>query len=114
MRGKRPVPWCSFQSRAPPGVLEDEPRGVGLVAHQRWAPNRSARAPWASTRGAAASCASVAALRAAGLLDDVRRPGARGRPEHPIAPRGVDDREVLLDDMARLDKGQRQEIVGNV
>ncbi len=48
------------------------------------------------------------------LLDDVRRSVPGARDEYAVASRHVEDREVLLDDGARLDKTARQEIVGNV
>jgi hypothetical protein len=48
------------------------------------------------------------------LLDDVRRAVARGRDEDAVAARGVDDREVLLDDGNWLDKAEGEEIVGNL
>ena len=50
----------------------------------------------------------------AGLLDDVRRAAAGRGDEDAVAARDVDDGEVVLDDGARLDKTQRQEIVGNL
>ena len=48
------------------------------------------------------------------LLDDERRAGARGSDEHAVPARHVDDDEVLLHHVARLDKAERQEIVGHV
>jgi hypothetical protein len=50
----------------------------------------------------------------AGLLDDIRRAAAGRRDEDPVASRDVDDGEILFDDGARLDKPQREEIVGNL
>ena len=48
------------------------------------------------------------------LLDHERRPRPRPGEEHAVASRGVDDREVLVDDRPRLDNAEREEIVGNV
>ena len=46
------------------------------------------------------------------LLDDICRSVARGRHEDRVAARGVDDRQVLLENGPWLDKTEREEIVG--
>ena len=68
----------------------------------------------ASTRSTAASCASVRAVSRSGLFDDERRAAADRREEYAVPSRGVDDRELLLDYDTRLDKSEREEIVGDV
>ena len=49
-----------------------------------------------------------------GLLEDERRPVARGDQEHAVAPRRFDHGQVPVDDRARLDKADQKEIVGDL
>ena len=50
----------------------------------------------------------------AGLFDHIRWAAAQRGEEDAVPSGGVDDRELLLDHLPRLDKPERQEIVGYV
>ena len=68
----------------------------------------------ARTRRTAASCASVGAVRGLACLTTIRWAAAQCGEKDAVPSRGVDDRELLLDHLPRLDKPERQEIVGYV
>ena len=117
---ERPRPGCAGSVRGGRPSRGRRPACAGRACVRRVVMD-DARAPCPpcpasrpAARRTAASCASVSARRAVRLLDDERRAGARGGEEHAVPARHVDDDEILLHDVARLDKAERQEIVGDV
>ena len=111
--GKRRAPDAR-SSRARPPAFAARAGRLAVLVHDRWHAGHAARHVAGERAAWPASCGKVARGPRAGLLHDIRRAGACGRDEHGVPSRDVNEqRELVVDDGARLDNAERQEIVGD-